>query len=172
MVMNKVLLIILGITTFALAGAANAEDTDKTVRLTVASSVSDKTYEVNVEGKRRDDLDDVMNKALYKAAKKTLKSDYEWFRVILNETEKSSEKESRVGSRFAGGFETVPERRCGLLGCSNSTRTTYRGGIRSDFPERKTTRYSVTLEYKMGSGPVADNNNVYDAKIVKTSYKK
>ena len=132
--------------------------------------ISDETYEVTVEGKRGDSLDEVMDKALYKAAKKTLGKDYEWFRVIERETEKDT-TETRTRGSVSGGFEAVPERRCGLLGCMTTTRTYYRGGIRSDFPDRKDTEYTVTLEYEMGAGYVEDSRNVYDARIVKNSYR-
>lgn len=128
--------------------------------------VSSKTYEVKVRGDSYDDRDEVMEEALYKAAKKTIKNDYDWFRVIDRETE--SEK-SRTSNNYRGSVERVPERRCGLLGCSTSYRTHYRNDIRADFNDREKVKYSVRLEYVMGIGPVKDSLNVYDAREVKAS---
>jgi len=69
------------------------------------------------------------------------------------------------------GFSRVPERRCGLLGCSTNYRTHYRGGFDTTTVERVDIRYSVTLEYQMGIGPVKKTDDVYNAKIVKNAYK-
>lgn len=54
---------------------------------TSSERVSAKTYEVNVRGNSYDDRDEVLEDALRKAAKKTIKNDYDWFRVIDREIE-------------------------------------------------------------------------------------
>ena len=128
--------------------------------------VSTQTYIVSVDGDGNDSRRKVLNKALVKAAKKTLKYDYDWFRIVERETDKETRTTRRRGG-FEGSFHTVPERRCGLLSCRTTTRTYYSGGVSSDFPDREDTVYTVTLEFRMGIGPVQDTDSVYDARQVK-----
>lgn len=161
---------------FAAPAFAQTTDADIDVKAEIIigspgqSITSNRTYEVEVDGGRRDSRTEVFEKALYKAAKKTLKKDHEWFRVLEKETEKDTVRtEARSGAR--AGFEREPVRRCGLLGCRTEYRTTYRGGFDSSFPEREDTVYTVILEYEMGSGPVAASDNVYDARRAKKKYR-
>lgn len=134
---------------------------------------SNRTYTVEVRGDRRDGRDAVRKDALYKAAKETLKKDYDWFRVINQETDTEvKEVSTRNSNRASAGFEREPVRSCGLLGCKTEYRTTY--SARSDPFERdrferdrEETRYTVRLDYIMGTGPVQDIEAVYDARRVK-----
>jgi len=129
-----------------------------------------RVFDVTVEGGRNDSRSEVMEKALYKAAKSTLKKDFEWFRVVERDTDKEIHTTRSRGSATPG-FSRVPERHCGLLGCSTNYRTHYRGGFDTTTDERVDARYSVTLEYQMGIGPVKKTDDVYNAKIVKNAYK-
>jgi len=128
------------------------------------SSVQLKAYEVTVQGDRNDSREDVMHRALYKAAKKTLKENQLWFQVI--EVRTKIDRENRLS-----GFERVPHRKCGLLGCSTTYSTHYRSGFESNTFDREDTYHSVTLEYQMGSGDVAYGKNIYDAYQAKKKYK-
>jgi|GEM_PF-1529257 len=132
--------------------------------------VSLRTYDVKVRGDRRDSRDEVMDKALYKAAKETLSKDYDWFRVIDSDTEEVT-VETRDRSRASAGFERRPVRSCGLLSCSTSYETSYRGGFETRDRVREESTYTVRLEYEMGTGSVQDRDRVYDARIVKSSYR-
>ena len=132
--------------------------------------VSDRTYEVFYYGDRRDSRRDVMDRVLFKAAKKTLDKGYDWFRVVNRETESETERSSRYSAR--GEFYTVPERHCGLLTCTTRSRTYYRGGIDAGYPSRDDTVYTVVLEIELGEGYVRARDDVYDAKIVKNSYRR
>ncbi len=125
---------------------------------------STKTYEVSAKGNKYDGRDKVFDDALYKAAKKTLKNDYDWFRVIDREYETEKTTSS---NRFRESVRRVPERRCGLLGCSTTYRTDYHSDIRSGFYDRDEIKHSVRIEYIMGIGPVEDIKNVYDARDIK-----
>ena len=128
--------------------------------------VSTKTYEVNVRGNSYDDRDEVLKDALRKAAKKTIKNDYDWFRVINREIES---EEKAISNSYHGSVERVPERRCGLLGCTTTYSTQTRNDFRASFNDRESVRHSIRLEYVMGIGPVKDSKNVYDARDVKAS---
>lgn len=154
-------------------GTASAQNTSVNANVNIGSEdqrsyTSSRTYVVTVDGGKRDNRQEVFEEALDRAATKTLRNDYDWFRIIDRETSKETTKtESRSG--FSARYERVPERRCGLLGCTTTYRDHYRGGFESDFPEREDTVYTVTLEFEMGSGPYANARNVYDARSIRNS---
>ena len=101
-------------------------------------------------------------------AVKTLRNDYDWFRIIDRETSKETTKtESRSG--FSARYERIPEKRCGLLGCTTTYRDHYRGGFESNFPDHEDTVYTVTLEFEMGTGTYANARNVYEARSIRNS---
>ncbi len=133
---------------------------------TAAETTSARTYSVTAEGNRRDSRDDVYDMALAKAAKKTLRSNYDWFRVLDSETERDTIQTERSSSRAVGRYERTPVKRCGLLGCTTRYETSYRADFDTDFPERRETTYEVTLDFEMGEGPVKDGGRVYDARNV------
>lgn len=132
--------------------------------------VSLRTYNVKVSGDRSDSRDEVMDKALYKAAKETLSKDYTWFRIVNRDTEEVT-RETRDRSHIGADFERRPVRSCGLLTCSTSYETRYSGEIGTRDRVRNDTTYTVRLEYEMGTGIVNYNDRVYDARIVKNSYR-
>ncbi len=145
-------------------------DAEAKVGYSQPERVSRKVYEVTVDGDRRDSQKDVFEEALYKAAKKTIKNDYDWFRIVDRETERETVR-TKNRSSMSGHYERVPERQCGLLGCTTTYRTHYRGDIGSEFPDREDTVYSVTLEFEMGSGAFKNGDGLYDARSVKSTYK-
>lgn len=130
---------------------------------TQSEIVSSRTYTVSAEGKRRDSRDDVYESALQMAAKKTLRLNYDWFRVLDKETERETVRTERFPSRASAGFERRPVKTCGLLGCTTRYERDYRAELQSDFPQRSDTYYEVTLDFEMGRGPVTDGGRVYDA---------
>jgi len=163
--------------TAAVAQDAIAQGSDLQASATVTGQastrserVSTKTYQVSVDGKRRDNKSDVLDKALYKAAKKTLDKDYDWFRVVNRDTE-TIETRGRNNSGFSTTYERAPQRNCGLLGCSTTYETQSRSRFEADLSSRDETRHNITIEYEMGIGEVEDNEDVYDARIVKNSYR-
>jgi len=153
-----------------LAQPAFASSVEAKVVIGSEERVSPRIMEVTVEGKKRDSRNEVMDEALYKAARKTLKNDYDWFRILDREIEKETEV-TRRGSGFSGSYERVPERSCGLLGCTTRYRTEYNNEFNVRMNEREDTVYTITLEYQMGTGPTRGDTDVYDARIVKNSFK-
>ena len=153
----------------ALADSANAS-LSVSHNSNQAERVSIKTYTISVDGKRRDSRSDVMDEALYEAALETEDRGYDWFRVVQRDTDRNTES-VRGNSRASAGFERVPTRSCGLLGCSTSYRTEYRGGFETSNLDREETTYSVTLRYQMGTGTPSNTSDVYDARIVQNSYR-
>lgn len=151
--------------TSVLAFSASADDGSASLE-----RISPDTFSVMIDGDKNDDRQDVYEEALYKAAKKTLKYDYDWFRVIDRESDKETVTE-RTRSAVVGRYDRVPERRCGLLGCKTYYRSYYSGGFSTPSQERERTLYSVSLDFEMGVGPVEDTENVYDARVVKKKYK-
>lgn len=135
-----------------------------------AERVSERIYAVSVDGGRRDSREDVYEEALYLAAKKTLRNDYDWFRIVERQTEKETTRTQRR-SEFSGRYERVPERRCGLLNCTTTYRDYYHGGFDTGSPAREDSVYTVTLEFQMGYGPYRNSVGVYDAQSVKANYK-
>ncbi|RKQ69616.1 hypothetical protein DES40_2419 [Litorimonas taeanensis] len=141
------------------------------IELGSRTRISDRVYDVRAEGNRRDSRDDVIDEALYKAAQKTLNKDYDWFRVLDRDTDRETVYSDRGGSSFEARYERVPVQRCGLLACSTSYETQRSGYIEARSPERRETRYSVTLEFEMGTGPMPRSGEVYDARLVRRSYR-
>lgn len=132
--------------------------------------VSPRVFSVTVDGDKNDSREEVIEKALYKAAKKTLKYDYDWFRVVETDVERERVRKARSGG-FEGGFETRPVRQCGLLGCSTTHRTSYRADVSSDRFERSRVYYSAVMEFEMGTGRVQKPGEIYDARHAKREFK-
>ena len=139
------------------AGAATQTQTAET-------RTSNRTWTVKARGDRNDRRSEVYDEALVKAAHKTLKKDYDWFRVINRETEEETRTtENRSG--FEAGYERVPVRSCGLLTC----RTDYRTERRAEFSindERETTRYNIEIEFEAGWGAMPRRGETYDARLI------
>lgn len=153
-----------------------ATATDVSVNARVSSTapverrISDRTYDVKVRGDRNDSRSDVYDEALYKAARKTRKKDYDWFRVIDSEVE----RETRITdseSGFEAGYERVPYQSCGLLTCRTEYRTETRSRLTIDAPEREESRYTVELEFEAGWGSMPRGGEVYDARRVENEYR-
>lgn len=127
--------------------------------------VSDRVYDVRVKGDRNDTRNEVYDEALYKAAKKTRKKDYDWFRVIDSDIERETRiRDSQSG--FEAEYERVPYRSCGLLTCKTEYRTERSTTIRIDADDREETRYVVDLDFQMGWGPMPRDGEVYDARAL------
>lgn len=135
-----------------------------------AERTSIDTFTVVVDGDKNEDRREVYEEALYRAANKTLKYDYDWFRVLERENDKEVVTE-RTTSEVVGRYDRVPERRCGLLGCTTYYRSYYSGGFSIPSQETERTLYSVSLNFEMGVGPAQDTENVFDARIAKKKYK-
>lgn len=156
----------------SMATLAHSDEIEEAVEVELVKKtyIHHKTYDVSVRGDRYDSRSDVYDEALKKAANKTLKKNYEWFRVIDRETDKEviySEREGR--SSFGARYETTPVTNCGLLTCNTryETQRTTDFEYRNRAPETRERRYKVTLEFEVGYGPAPDGDKVYDARDVK-----
>lgn len=128
--------------------------------------VSATSLKVKVNGSQKDSRHEVMEKALYKAAKVTLDANDRWFRVVNSEVEtETSYADDRNG--FEARYDRTPVRRCGLLGCT----TEYRSRPTTSFSARaskdKVTTYSVILSFETGTGPKPKDKDAYIASDVK-----
>lgn len=168
----------IGITTLligsAMPAALFASDIKVTAQTSVNASVqqrvADRTYEVTAKGDRNDSRSEVYDEALYKAAKKTRKEDFDWFRVVDSEIE----KETRIRdseSSFEAGYDRVPYRSCGLLTCRTEYRTERRTNVTIDLDDREESRYEVELEFEVGWGPMPSSGEVYDARLTINQYR-
>ncbi len=132
---------------------------------------SDRTFDVKVKGARNDGRSDVYDEALYKAARKTRKKDYDWFRVIDSEIERDTRRTSRERG-FETEFERTPYRSCGLLTCRTEYRSERRTTVEFDFDDREESRYTVELEFEAGWGTMPAGPDVYDARLVERDYRR
>jgi len=132
--------------------------------------ISDRTYDVKVRGDRNASRSEVYDEALYKAARKTRKKDYDWFRVIESDIERDRRRIEN-DTAFEAGYERVPYRSCGLLTCRTEYRTEKRTSVTLDFDDREETRYTVELEFQVGWGPMPVDGEVYDARQAERDYR-
>lgn len=132
------------------------------------TQVSTARHEITVEGSRKDNQNDVMNKALYGAAKQTLNINNTWFRVINHnvETTKTRVKADNV---FEKRYQRVPYQSCGLLGCKTTYRTQTTKPISYKSAVQESTTYSITLMFETGTGFMPTGEGVYMAQKITKS---
>jgi len=153
---------------------STAEDMRVEARVAVEAPIerrtADRTFDVKVRGNRNDSRSEVYDEALYKAARKTRKKDYDWFRVTNSEIE----HETRVTdseSGFEAGYERVPYKSCGLLTCRTEYRTERSSQLTVQIGDRENSRYTVELEFEAGWGPMPVDGESYDARRVERDYR-
>lgn len=131
-----------------------------------SSRLGENRYRVVFNGSRSVGPTTTRDYALLHAAELTLREGYDWFEVVDRDTSITQ------ASRAAGGFSYerahYVERRCGLLGCTQSTRpaTTTSFGVDNG---RAQERYSHVLEIVMGEGEMPDGSNYYQAAPIATA---
>lgn len=131
---------------------------------------ADRTYDVKLRGKNNESRSEVYDEALYRAARKTKKKDYDWFRVIDSEIVRDTRfTDSERG--FEAGYERVPYKSCGLLTCRTEYRTERRTSATIEFGDREEDRYTVKLEFEVGWGPAPTTDDAYDARAVERDYR-
>jgi len=131
---------------------------------------ADRTYDVKVRGSRNETRSEVYDEALYEAARKTLKKDYDWFRVIESEIDRDT-RVTDSESGFEAGYERVPYQSCGLLTCRTEYRTERRSSLTVEIGDREESRYTVKLEFEAGWGSMPVGGEAYDARRVKRDYR-
>ena len=120
--------------------------------------ITDNRYRVGYNGDSSASSDAVKDMALLRAAELTLLNDYDWFRVVNQETARE-ESDTRVSTGVNSGRDVY--RSCGLLGCTTTVSPAYSSINISSTPGRN--RYSTSIEIAMGSGEVEDQTSVYNA---------
>ncbi|MDQ2076394.1 hypothetical protein [Marinimicrobium sp. ABcell2] len=121
------------------------------------SQIADNRYRVSFK-MRGDSRFEAMDYALLRAAELTLMAGYDWFVVVDRQVDgERREPRSKVG---ASRTQTT-ERRCGLLGCSTSSRptTAYGAELRSGNQSES----EVILEIRLGKGVRPTESDSYDA---------
>ena len=96
--------------------------------------------------------------ALLRAAELTLEKQYQWFRVMDSDTEKSQRTVDALDHHVATG-EVVTE--CGLLGCDSYRSPAYRG--HHIYTQQSAGLTTSRLQISMGHGTPAAPDQVFDA---------
>ncbi|GHA81264.1 hypothetical protein GCM10009069_00270 [Algimonas arctica] len=136
----------------------------------ITRRTADRTFDVKVRGKRDESRSEVYDEALYEAARKTRKKDYDWFRIVESEIDSDTRRTDNE-SGFEAGYERVPYKSCGLLTCRTEYRTERRTSVSIDFDDREETRYTVKLEFEAGWGSMPIDGETYDARRVERDYR-
>lgn len=128
------------------------------------SRITDNRYRVNVQGDEDVSGDEVKDVALLRAAELTLQNDYDWFRVLNQETQQ--ETGTPVTTTTRSPAQQV-YRDCGPRGCTTTVTPTYSGADVVTVLEQD--RYSTSIEIVMGDGNLDDPTSAYDASELRRS---
>jgi hypothetical protein len=123
------------------------------------SRLTDDRYRITFKGEPQATSDQVKDLALLRAAEITLANDYDWFRVVNQETNTTTQVTPTTVTTTTPG-QTV-SRDCGALGCTTTVTPSYTGtqvvAVKED------DAYSTSIEIVMGDGRMRDPTAVYDA---------
>jgi hypothetical protein len=128
------------------------------------SRITDNRYRVSFRGDVNTTGDEVKDMALLRAAEITLLNDYDWFRVLTQETQQDA-----VGAPVAV-TQSGPRqvfRDCGPLGCTTTVTPAYTGA--NVVALRDSDRYTTSIEIVMGDGNLDDPTSAYDAAELRRS---
>jgi len=123
------------------------------------SRITDNRYRVTFKGDADTTSDQVKDMALLRAAEITLLNDYDWFRVLTQETQQDSTG-TPVTTTTRGPTQQV-FRDCGPLGCTTTITPAYTGA--DVVTVRELDRYTTSIEIVMGDGNLDDPTTAYDA---------
>ena len=129
------------------------------------SRITDNRYRINYSGDVRDTSDEVKDKALLRAAELTLRNDYDWFRVVNQETQQNTTTTPVTTTTTSPTQQVV--RDCGPLGCTTTVTPAYTGT--QIVTSREQDRFSTSLEIVMGDGRLDDPTTAYDASELRRS---
>jgi len=123
------------------------------------SRLTEDRYRVTFIGEPNATADQVKDLALLRAAEITLANDYDWFRVVNQETqEQTTVQPSTVTT--TGPVQQVT-RDCGPLGCTTTVTPSYTGTQVVTVQEND--RYTTSIEFVMGDGNLRDPTVAYNA---------
>jgi flavin-binding protein dodecin len=123
------------------------------------SSLTSNRYRVSFTGNSRTSSDQVKDYTLLRAAELTLQHEYDWFEVVNRDSDKESRQDPQAGISASRPYHV--SRDCGLLGCRTTSSPVYAGVHVSN--QRRSDRYTSSMEIVMGSGEPTDPNAIYDA---------
>jgi flavin-binding protein dodecin len=125
--------------------------------------ITDNRYRVSFRGNTATSSDEVKDMALLRAAELTLVNDYDWFRVVSQQTDALHNGATAVDNAVVAPPSTY--RSCGALGC---TTTLVPGQSTVIVDDDGSNFYFTSIEIVMGEGPVEDDTTVYDASEIRT----
>jgi hypothetical protein len=116
-------------------------------------------YRVTFIGEPNATADQVKDLALLRAAEITLAHDYDWFRVVNQETQGQTTV-SPTAVTTTGPVQQVT-RDCGALGCTTTVTPAYTGT--QVVTVQQDDRYTTSIEFVMGDGRLRDPTVAYNA---------
>lgn len=123
------------------------------------SRITENRYRVSFKGNTRTSSNEVKDMALLRAAELTLLNDYDWFRVVSQDTQQNVTTTPETSARLSTGSRVY--RDCGLLGCTTTVSPAYSGA--EVITRREVDRYTTSIEIVMGKGELEDQTSAYDA---------
>lgn len=124
------------------------------------TQLAEDRYRVSFQGGSTTSSDAVKNMVLLRAAELAMSQDYDWFRLLSQDTEKKTRSTPQTVSTFGGGQRVY--RDCGLLGCTTTVTPDYTGvGV---ITTRESDRYRSTIDIVLGKGEVEQSTDVYNAR--------
>lgn len=125
--------------------------------------ITENRYRVSFRGNSGTSSDQVKDMALLRAAELTLLNNYDWFRVVSQQTD---EQQLGTAVATAAGGPPTTYRSCGALGCTTTVMPSEPTVIVGDDGRN---RYETSIEIVMGDGRVEDPTTVYDASEIRRS---
>lgn len=123
------------------------------------SRLTEDRYRVTFIGEPNATADQVKDLALLRAAEITLANDYDWFRVVNQETQGQTTV-SPAAVTTTGPTQQVT-RDCGPLGCTTTVTPAYTGT--QVVTVQQDDRYTTSIEFVMGDGNLRDPTVAYNA---------
>lgn len=124
------------------------------------TKLSENRYRISFQGKSSTPSDAVKNMVLLRAAELAMSKDYDWFRLVREDTEKETRSTPQAVGTYSSGSRVY--RDCGLLGCTTTVTPDYTGvGV---VTTHQTDRYQTVIEIILGKGEVEQNTDVYNAR--------
>jgi flavin-binding protein dodecin len=123
------------------------------------SRITENRYRIDFRGDSRTSSNDVKDMALLRASELTLLHDYDWFRVVSQDTQQNITTTPEATNRVTSGRQVY--RDCGLLGCTTTVTPAY-SGI-DVITVQEVDRFTTSIEIVMGRGELEDSTTAYDA---------
>ncbi|HEY0962092.1 MAG TPA: hypothetical protein VGE69_07020 [Pseudomonadales bacterium] len=123
------------------------------------SRLTDDRYRVTFIGEPNATADQVKDLALLRAAELTLANDYDWFRVVNQETQEQATV-APAAVTTTGPVQQVT-RDCGALGCTTTVTPAYTGT--QVVTVQQDNRFTTSIEFVMGDGSLRDPTVAYNA---------